>query len=29
MKIKKIENSYAMDLEGQICIGKDEDCCHD
>lgn len=29
MKIKKIEDTYAMDMEGQRCIGHDTDCCYD
>lgn len=29
MEIKKIKDTYAMDMEGQKCPGLNEECCYD
>lgn len=29
MEIKKINDTYAMDIEGQKCPGLNEECCYD
>lgn len=29
MEIRKIKDSYAMDMEGQSCPGINEECCYD
>lgn len=29
MEIKKIQDTYAMDISGQSCPGTNEDCCYD